>query len=120
MSDSAVVDPSFDGRSSGFRRKLPVGAEPIDGNATDIRVWAPVARRVEVVLASAASYPLGSERGGYFTGRIPAGAGARYQFRIDDGDRLYPDPVSRFQPDGPHGPSEIVDPRSFRWSDADW
>jgi maltooligosyltrehalose trehalohydrolase len=103
-----------------FRRKLPIGAEPIAGNVTDVRVWAPIARRVEVVIASAASYPLVPEPGGYFRGRIPAGAGARYQFRIDGGDHLYPDPASRFQPDGPHAASEIVDAASFRWSDADW
>ena len=45
--------------------------------------------------------------------------GDRYWFRID-GDRLRPDPVSRWQPDGPHGPSAIVDPAVFQWSDAGW
>src|SRR5947207_7771319 len=106
MSDSAVADPSLDGRPSQFRRKLPVGVEPIGGGVSDVRVWAPIARQVEVVLGPTASFQLTPETGGYFSGRIRAGAGARYQFRIDGGDRLYPDPVSRFQPGGPHGPSE--------------
>src|SRR5262249_10367112 len=43
-----------------------------------------------------------------------------YQFRIDGSDRLFPDPASRFQPEGPHGPSQIVDPSSYRWSDHNW
>ena len=44
----------------------------------------------------------------------------RYGFRTDTLDRLLPDPASRFQPDGPHGPSEIVDPGAFRWTDRNW
>jgi maltooligosyltrehalose trehalohydrolase len=39
---------------------------------------------------------------------------------LDDGDRLYPDPASRFQPYGPHGPSQIIDPRTFQWTDGMW
>ena len=45
---------------------------------------------------------------------------ARYRYRLDDDPNTYPDPASRFQPDGPHGPSEIVDPKTFRWTDSDW
>jgi maltooligosyltrehalose trehalohydrolase len=44
-------------------------------------------------------------------------AGGRYWFRLD-GERLRPDPVSRYQPDGPHEPSAYVDPRAFRWTDG--
>ena len=47
-------------------------------------------------------------------------AGSTYGFRLDDEARLYPDPASRFQPDGPHGLSEVVDPSSYVWRDADW
>ena len=63
---------------------------------------------------------LAREEGGYFSGTIDATAGDRYTFKLDDDERLYPDPASRFQPDGPHGPSEIVDPSSFRWTDRGW
>lgn len=45
-------------------------------------------------------------------------AGTRYKFRLPHGD--FPDPASRFQPDGPHGFSEVVDPDRFEWSDAGW
>ena len=44
----------------------------------------------------------------------------RYGFRTDTAEKLLPDPASRFQPDGPHGPSEIVDPGAFRWTDRAW
>src|SRR5690606_15804203 len=48
-----------------------------------------------------------------------ASAGTRYQFRTTDG-RLLPDPATRYQPEGPHGPSQVVDATTFAWSDADW
>lgn len=43
-----------------------------------------------------------------------------YQLRLDGEEFLYPDPESRFQPDGPHGPSQVVDPGTFQWSDREW
>jgi maltooligosyltrehalose trehalohydrolase len=43
-----------------------------------------------------------------------------YRFRLDADSTHYPDPISRFQPQGPHGPSEVVDPRTFSWSDHAW
>ena len=61
------------------------------------------------------------EADGYFAGLVAnAGPGTRYRFRLDGDADLYPDPASRFQPEGPHGPSEVVDPAAFRWTDADW
>jgi maltooligosyltrehalose trehalohydrolase len=45
--------------------------------------------------------------------------GSRYYLQLDDGVRL-PDPASRFQPEGPHGPSEVVDPDAYQWHDHDW
>jgi maltooligosyltrehalose trehalohydrolase len=53
-------------------------------------------------------------------GFVPGiGVGARYQFRLD-GAGPFPDPASRFQPEGVHGPSEVIDPNTFVWSDDDW
>jgi maltooligosyltrehalose trehalohydrolase len=45
--------------------------------------------------------------------------GARYKYRLDGGDS-FPDPASRYQPDGVHGPSQVVDPAAFTWTDSDW
>src|SRR5262249_32895661 len=101
------------------RRRLPIGAEPTGDGRTHVRVWAPVARALDFVSGRQVA-PLGREDGGYFSGLVEAGAGARYRFRIDGGDDTYPDPASRFQPEGPDGDSEIVDARSFEWSDLAW
>jgi maltooligosyltrehalose trehalohydrolase len=101
-----------------------VGAEPLPEGGTHFRVWAPRRRRVAVVLEGAAergASPLEPEGNGYFSGTAPAAkAGTLYRFRLDDDETLYPDPVSRFQPDGPHGPSQVIDPGAFRWTDGGW
>jgi maltooligosyltrehalose trehalohydrolase len=82
-------------------------------------VWAPRAETLEVVLDPGGGTPLVREADGYFSGRLTARVGARYRYRLD-GRVAYPDPASRRQPEGVHGPSEIVDPAAFTWSDAGW
>lgn len=58
---------------------------------------------------------------GYFSGASTiARAGTLYRYRMDRGERLFPDPASRFQPEGPHGPSEIVNPFRYHWKDSSW
>ena len=103
-------------------RRLPVGAE-VTAAGVHFRVWAPRHQRARVVMETGRTigeHPLEPESGGYFSGRVAgAGAGDLYRFRLDEKDLLL-DPASRFQPDGPHGPSQIVDPRAFSWSDTEW
>jgi maltooligosyltrehalose trehalohydrolase len=104
-----------------FERAMPISAE-IDrqGSGTHFRVWAPEHSEIAVVLAgSGKRIPLIAEPDGYFSGFV-AGvrAGDRYRFQI--GEEAFPDPVSRYQPEGPHGPSEVVDPSTFRWTDENW
>ncbi|MFN2565521.1 MAG: malto-oligosyltrehalose trehalohydrolase [Gemmatimonadaceae bacterium] len=110
------------------RRRLPIGAECSADGAVHFRVWAPRPSRVEVVLYDAAARPvpdtttfeLTAEGGGYFSGVVPdASVGSLYRYRLD---RRYavPDPASRFQPDGPHGSSQIIDPDAFSWTDDVW
>jgi len=113
--------------TSASPRRLPIGAEPVDREHTHVRVWAPAAPRVQVVLnpdahtgRAARIETLEPEDNGYFGGSITATLGDRYAFRLGDDKKLYPDPASRFQPDGVHGPSEIVDPHTFRWTDQAW
>ena len=60
-----------------------------------------------------------SDKDGYFSAALPAQAGDRY-FYIVDGGKPLPDPVSRLLPEGVHGPTQVVDPDSFRWSDESW
>jgi len=60
------------------------------------------------------------EGNGYFSGVcLKAQAGGSYRYRLD-GQKDYPDPASRFQPEGPHGSSRIVDPRGYAWQDGSW
>jgi maltooligosyltrehalose trehalohydrolase len=101
-------------------RRLSAGVELQKDGGAHARVWAPACRRVEFVVDGGDSCALEAAEDGYFEGRIPGvAAGMRYWYRLD-GDRLRPDPVSRFQPDGPHGPSMVVDPLLFRWTDQSW
>jgi maltooligosyltrehalose trehalohydrolase len=86
-------------------------------------VWAPLCRRVNVVIESgraAGEHTLDAGAGGYFCGLVSRAApGDRYRFRLDGGE-AFPDPASRSQPDGPHGPSVVVGPADFEWTDGDW
>jgi len=102
-------------------RKYSQGVELVAGGAS-FRVWAPEHQRVEVVLDGGQTpVPLHEEEGGYFAGLVDGvRAGARYRYRIDGQAPDYPDPVARFLPEGPHGPAEIVDPKTFAWSDEGW
>lgn len=100
-------------------RQMPIGAEFVRPNEVHFRVWAPEASRVEVVSDEIVLANLTPENDGYFSGSAPAQVGLRYQYLLNSAD-LIPDPASRFQPQGPHGPSQIVDPSSFVWTDAEW
>jgi maltooligosyltrehalose trehalohydrolase len=101
-------------------RRLPIGAE-LQPGGVHFRVWAPAAHEVAVELDGTSQHRMSSDRDGYFSALIEeAGIGTRYRFRLDRQERPLPDPASRFQPDGPHGTSEVVDPAAFRWTDACW
>jgi maltooligosyltrehalose trehalohydrolase len=106
-------------------RRFAYGAEVHD-DGTDFRVFAPKRARAEVVFEpTGATLPSPSleliqEPCGIFRGFARGiRAGTRYRLRLD-GTCLLPDPASRFQPEGPHGPSEVIDPRAFAWHDAGW
>jgi maltooligosyltrehalose trehalohydrolase len=101
-------------------RRYPQGAECGPGGV-HFRVWAPDRDRVDAVLEGGSPVPLESEGDGHFSGWVAgAGAGTLYRYRLDGTDGPFPDPISRFQPDGPHGPSRVVDPAAFAWTDVAW
>jgi maltooligosyltrehalose trehalohydrolase len=109
------------------KRRYPIGAELIDANKTHFRVWAPKAQHVDLVLEESVAknakrtfHPLEAEQGEYFSGAATANAGACYRFRVNKAENFHPDPASRFQPDGPHGSSCVVDPTTFKWTDSRW
>lgn len=97
---------------------LPFGAN-VTSEGVRFRVWAPNAARVEVVI-DGHGHQLDRGDDGVHEATVPGlGAGARYAYRLD-GDGAFPDPYSRFQPDGVHGASEVIDPGAFAWLDVDW
>lgn len=98
---------------------MRIGATHLGDGRTRFLVWAPDVDHVEVVLPDD-EVPLEPTERGYQQGE--AGAcppGTRYRYRLDGGDPL-PDPASRSQPEGVHGPSAVVDLEGFRWSDDAW
>jgi maltooligosyltrehalose trehalohydrolase len=110
-----------------MQRRYPIGAEIIGENETHFRVWAPKGDELQVVLETSADksaertfHSLVREPDGYFSGTINCGAGTRYRFRLNGSENFHPDPASRFQPEGPHGSSYVVDPFVFKWTDANW
>ena len=103
----------------------------VNGHTTTFRVWAPDHAQVDLVIeasdegrdAPAETFrPLAQEPGGYWSARFDdLSAGTRYKYRLDgDRDLTFPDPASRWQPAGVHGPSAVVDPSHFVWTDAAW
>ena len=109
--------------SSAVRGRL--GATPL-ASGTRFEVWAPTASRVEIVPERSGTFDLASTAHPDVAGMTTwvgvgegIGAGDRYRVRLDGGAAC-PDPASRSQPDGVHGPSAVVDPARFEWHDDDW
>jgi maltooligosyltrehalose trehalohydrolase len=104
-------------------RSYPLlGAHVVDGGVR-FAVWAPERERVDVQIETSTGpehHLLEKQSTDVHVGLVPeASAGTRYRFRLDDGD-AFPDPRSRFQPEGVHGPSEVIDPSTFEWTDQEW
>ena len=100
------------------RYSMPFGAEVLARGGVRFRLWAPGATRVELVLAGK-SLAMHAADGWFERVEAQAGPGTLYQYRID-GELLVPDPASRFQPRDVDGPSEVIAPQAYRWSDHAW
>ena len=102
--------------------QLNLGARPVGPSTVEFRVWAPHARTVAIKLIGQDrnSLPMEPRELDYFEAIVSgASPGMRYQYVLDD-QKERPDPASRFQPDGVHGASVVVDPDAFRWTDESW
>jgi maltooligosyltrehalose trehalohydrolase len=104
------------------------GALPRAGGGVRYGLWAPAARSVALELVGrgggSAAKPviiaMQPEPDGWFGADVAdSAAGDLYRYRID-GRLEVPDPASRFNPQDVHGPSEVIDPDAFDWTDGDW
>ncbi len=97
-----------------------IGANYLGQTHCEFRVWAPLCRQVAIELLDAPprTVPLSPKPGGYWAALIDGvEPGALYQVVLD-GDQRWPDPASRCQPKGVHGPSQVVDPHAYAWGDG--
>jgi maltooligosyltrehalose trehalohydrolase len=91
----------------------------VSDRGTTFQVWAPAHDSLSLVLEAAGEIAMPRHDDGLFSVDVPrVGAGQRYWYRLPQGLRA--DPASRYQPEGPLGPSEVVDARGFRWTDSGW
>ncbi|HEX6018280.1 MAG TPA: malto-oligosyltrehalose trehalohydrolase, partial [Burkholderiaceae bacterium] len=104
--------------------EMPFGACLAPGGGARFRLWAPDARRVDLVRSAgpdAGSAPMRRLPGGWFELTVPrADTSTRYAYRIDGEANAVPDPASRANPDDVHAPSALVDPLAFEWPDDHW
>jgi maltooligosyltrehalose trehalohydrolase len=103
-------------------KETRVGANRLPDGSWEFLLWAPQARAVSLHLLRGSGELLAMEplADGYHRATVPTLDPASEYFYQLDGERDLPDPASRFQPQGVHGPSQIVDPDAFRWTDHKW
>jgi malto-oligosyltrehalose trehalohydrolase len=104
------------------KHEMLFGAECRDDGTVRFRLWAPSASSVGLVLNESRDCELAmAPTSGGWSELVTSEArtGTRYRFKVDD-HQLVPDPASRYQPSGVHGPSEVIDPTSFEWEDENW
>jgi maltooligosyltrehalose trehalohydrolase len=121
-----MSDCPFDPHAQHHAHCLPFGAQLLGAASaaphTRFRFWAPSREAAQVEIERGADKtlidmtPTGN---GWFEAEAECGAGTRYRYRLD-AQLAVPDPASRFQPDDVHGPSEVIDPRAYRWRHTHW
>jgi maltooligosyltrehalose trehalohydrolase len=99
-----------------------LGATPIENNGVQFCVWAPACDHVDVKIfgSQTRTIELSPLPQGYFHAVVDdVPAGTNYVYLLN-GETERPDPASKFQPEGVHGPSQVVDPSTFDWTDQHW
>jgi maltooligosyltrehalose trehalohydrolase len=120
LSDSSRQTEELVQAGSAALFQMPLGAHYLGENRCSFNVWAPNAHEVSLILQSDGQREIILEHSseGYYSGIVEGvHPGARYFFRL--GDKLRPDPASRFQPETVHDASEVIS-SDFRWQDGDW
>jgi maltooligosyltrehalose trehalohydrolase len=106
-----------------FKWRLDIGASVMGGDAARFRVWAPHVKRLSVKVygdRGTMETDLTQDRWGYYEGIAENVREFDRYYYVLDGMTERPDPASRFQPEGVHGPSQVIDPFAFRWADGEW
>ena len=98
---------------------MPFGVSLEGNGVASFRLFAPGANHICLELQGTEPAPMVAGSDGWHELRTSAAVGSRYRFVLADGNRV-PDPASRYQPEDVHGPSEIIDPSSFKWTDQEW
>src|ERR1700726_632217 len=119
----ALTDRELMQRQIRRQHDMPFGAQLTAAGKVRFRLWAPAAQQVDVILYHTGGTQLLAMRalpGGWFALETAAArAGSLYRFRLD-GVREVADPASRCNPQGVHGPSEVIEPTAFAWDDEGW
>lgn len=99
---------------------MKVGALYLDGGEWRFSVWAPLQGSISLKVTSPESIliPMDRDKRGYWCTETPLSSDSRYFFTLDGGANR-PDPASNYQPDGVHGPSQVIE-RSYPWRDLGW
>ena len=98
---------------------LPFGANLIAANRTLFRIWAPAQIALSVAIEGGPSLAMARDDAGWFTVEADCGVGTRYRYVLADGTQV-PDPAARAQSGDIHGPSIVIDPRSYHWRNRNW
>lgn len=101
---------------------MRIGAHPLENEMCDFTVWAPHRENVSVKILSPSEQliPMNKDKLGYWHAKVKnIPSGALYLYSLDQSVER-PDPASRCQPQGVHGPSQVIDHTNFKWDDADW
>lgn len=105
-----------------YQHETPFGPKLLKEGGAEFRIWAPDAKTMKLKLNGSIDLLSEMEReedGWYRLTVKEAKPGTRYQFIVDDNLHV-PDPASRYQPSGVHGPSQLISPVAFKWDDEDW
>jgi maltooligosyltrehalose trehalohydrolase len=83
-------------------------------------VWAPERERVRLAIGPAV-HDMARDDRGWWHAEVPGtGDGTDYAFLLDGDDTPLPDPRSRWQPAGVHGPSRRYSHEAYDWTDDNW
>jgi maltooligosyltrehalose trehalohydrolase len=100
---------------------VKIGSNVLSNGGKEFTIWAPLKNKMflHVVAPFDKKIEMQKDNCGYFHATLETDALCRY-YLMPEGEHEFPDPASQFQPEGVHGPSEVVDHSSYTWNDKDW